>query len=128
MAVPVFPETPGVAEGGAAAEELPEAEVAYLTVWEGYVRWGEEMPPDVFKNSIQFLHDLVIPIPYYTKPERTKVIGAGLILVGLSGMLPAVEFDDQFPLDAGEVDNVGPDGVLSAESVVVQLSTAQVLP
>jgi hypothetical protein len=34
MATPVPPEAPAVAEGGTAVEELPAAEVAYLTVWE----------------------------------------------------------------------------------------------
>lgn len=82
MAIPVSPETPEVAEGGAAVELLSEAEVAYLTVrgpytnledaytqlfgWvlqngyqpadaarEVYVRWGEEMPPEEQVTEVQ---------------------------------------------------------------------------
>jgi DNA gyrase inhibitor GyrI len=82
VAIPVPPETPEVAEGRAAVELLPEAEVAYLTVrgpytnledaygqlygWvfqhgrqptdaarEVYVRWGEGMPPEEQVTEIQ---------------------------------------------------------------------------
>jgi AraC family transcriptional regulator len=82
VAVPVPPETPEVAEGAAAVEVLPEAEVAYLTIrgpytnledaysqlfgWvfqhgrkpadaarEVYVRWGESMPPEEWVTEIQ---------------------------------------------------------------------------
>jgi len=82
VAVPVPPETPEVAEGGAAVEVLPEAEVAYLTVrgpytsledaygqlfgWvfsndfqpkdaarEVYVRWSESMQPEEQVTEIQ---------------------------------------------------------------------------
>ncbi len=82
VAVPVAAETPEVAEGGAAVEVLPEAEVAYLTVrgpytnledaygqlfgWvfqhgyqptdaarEVYVRWGGGMPPEEQVTEIQ---------------------------------------------------------------------------
>lgn len=82
MAMAIKPETPEVAEGRAAVEELPAAEVAYLTVrgpytnledaytqlygWviqhgrapadaarEVYVRWGEETPPGEWVTEIQ---------------------------------------------------------------------------
>lgn len=82
VAMPVAAETPAVAEGGAAVEVLPEAEVAYLTVegpytsledaytqlygWvfsngfqpkdaarEVYVKWGETMPPEEQVTEIQ---------------------------------------------------------------------------
>ena len=82
VAMPVAAETPEVAEGGAAVEVLPEAEVAYLTVrgpytnledaygqlfgWvfsngfqpkdaarEVYVKWGETMPPEEWVTEIQ---------------------------------------------------------------------------
>ncbi len=82
VAIPVSPETPAIAEGRAAVEELPAAEVAYLTVrgpytnledaydqlfgWvfqkgyrptdaarEVYVRWGKEMPPEEWVTEIQ---------------------------------------------------------------------------
>ena len=82
VAIPVSPETSEVAEGRAAVEELPAAEVAYLTVrgpytnledaydqlfgWvfqkgyrptdaarEVYVRWGKEMPPEEWVTEIQ---------------------------------------------------------------------------
>ena len=82
VAVPVAAETPEVAEGAAAVEVLPEAEVAYLTVrgpytnledaysqlygWvfsngfqpadaarEVYVRWSESMPPEEWVTEVQ---------------------------------------------------------------------------
>jgi len=82
MALPVPVETPEIAEGKAAVELLPEAEVAYLTVrgpytnledayaqlygWvfekgyrptdaarEVYVRWSESMPPEEWVTEIQ---------------------------------------------------------------------------
>jgi DNA gyrase inhibitor GyrI len=82
VAIRVPEETPEIAEGRAAVEELPAAEVAYLTVrgpytnledaynqlfgWvfqhgrqpkdaarEVYVRWGEEMPPEEWVTEIQ---------------------------------------------------------------------------
>ena len=82
VAMPVAAETPEFAEGGAAVEVLPEAEVAYLTVrgpytnledaysqlygWvfsngfqpadaarEVYVKWGEAMPPEEWVTEIQ---------------------------------------------------------------------------
>jgi AraC family transcriptional regulator len=82
VAILVPPETPEIAEGRAAMELLPEAEVAYLTVrgpytnledaysqlfgWvfqngrapadaarEVYVRWSEEMPPEEWETEIQ---------------------------------------------------------------------------
>ncbi|MGB3944444.1 MAG: GyrI-like domain-containing protein [Methanothrix sp.] len=82
VAMPVAAKTPGVAEGGAAVEVLPEAEVAYLTVtgsytnleeaysqlfgWvfqngyqpkdaarEIYLKWGETMSPEEWVTEIQ---------------------------------------------------------------------------
>jgi effector-binding domain-containing protein len=82
VAIPVSPETPEIAEGKAAVEELPACEVAYLTIrgpytnledaynqlfgWvyksgykvtdpsrEVYVKWGEEMPPEEWVTEIQ---------------------------------------------------------------------------
>lgn len=82
VSIPVPTETPAIAEGQAAVELLPEAEVAYLTVkgpytnlgdaysqlfgWvfqngyqptdaarEVYVQWSEEMPPEEWVTEIQ---------------------------------------------------------------------------
>jgi DNA gyrase inhibitor GyrI len=82
VAIRVPKNTPAISEGEAAVEELPAAEVAYLTVrgpytnledaysqlfgWviqkgyqpkdaarEVYVRWGEEMPPEEGVTEIQ---------------------------------------------------------------------------
>jgi AraC family transcriptional regulator len=82
VVVPVAAETPVVAEGGAAVEVLPGAEVAFLTVegpytsledaytqlfgWvfsngfkpkdaarEVYLKWGEAMPPEDWVTEIQ---------------------------------------------------------------------------
>jgi hypothetical protein len=50
---------------------------------------------------------------------------ASLLVVGnLILMLAAIEFDDYFLLDAGEVGDVGSDGVLAAEAVAVNLLAA----
>ena len=82
------------------------------------------MPPDVFKNIIQFLHDLIIPVPYYTNPLRTKEMFSGFVALDLMGVLIAIEFDNQFLIDAGEIDDVLPYRILSPEFVTVYLSAA----
>ena len=43
-------------------------------------------------------------------------------------MLAAVEFDEDFSGQAGEIYDIGADGLLAAEFVAVQLFVAQVVP
>ena len=85
------------------------------------------------RQSNRFQH-VVQPQQYFIIPEpqhaKTSSPDAGVALCIRAGheVLAAVEFHYQACLDAGEIGDIGADGMLPAETVAVQSTPTQVEP
>jgi len=83
---------------------------------------------DHFEHAVDILEDIVIPESKHLESSLAQAFVTVVIVSDSVGMLAAVEFDDEFLLEASEVKDVVPVGVLPAELGAGQLATAQVLP
>jgi hypothetical protein len=71
------------------------------------------------QHPVNIIQNIVIP-KAQNAPALPLQKSASLLVVGnLILVLATVEFDDCFLFDAGEVGDVGSDGVLAAEAVAV---------
>nr|WP_326857302.1 hypothetical protein [Noviherbaspirillum sp.] len=79
---------------------------------------------DDCQYAIEILRYIVVPETENLPALRLHECGSVFIVLNPLLMLSAVEFDNEHFLDAGEVGDVGVDGVLAAEAVSVQLLAA----
>ena len=74
------------------------------------------------------LQDFVIPEADNGEPEVLQVLCPCFVIGGLSGVLAAVYFDNQFGFHANEIEDVLSQRLLAAKAVATQSFAAQVLP
>jgi hypothetical protein len=79
-------------------------------------------------HPFQVLQYFVIPESYHRESLRFEPLRSRVIRLLLFRMLPAIQFDDQFPVETDKVDNVISDGLLASEFEALRLSSAQMLP
>jgi hypothetical protein len=77
---------------------------------------------------LRFLEHLIVPKPQCSESLRLKLPVPARIIFGLLLMLPAIEFDNQFHLQAGKIGDIGLDGDLAPESVAPKLPIPQKVP
>ena len=83
---------------------------------------------DGFEHDLGASQHIVVPEAQDAKTPRSEKHVSTCIVVGLFGMLAAVQLDDDRSLKAGEVADIGPDRMLSAEFEVRQLTSPETLP
>ena len=83
-----------------------------------------ETPGNHVVDALQVGRDFVIPEPQHLQSFAVEEKIARRV-GGAVQMLAAVGFDHQPRFQAGEVDDVGTDGVLPAEAVAVDLAVPQ---
>jgi hypothetical protein len=86
-----------------------------------------EMPQDHVTDTFQVLEDVIIPEPHHREPlaaQERLATGVGSRFV----VLAAIDFDQQMPLQAGEVDDVRAERMLAPEPATGELPATQALP
>ncbi len=68
-----------------------------------------------FDNTVDVVHDLVVPKANYLITQRFEVFCSFIIIIFLLQMLTSIQFDDEFTLDADKIRDEGSNGVLSSE-------------
>ncbi len=89
---------------------------------------GAKRRRDSFSNAGAVLQDFVIPKSNDLETLRCQPATSLGIAVFTSGMLTAIDLDHQLRFKAHEVDDVGADGGLAAETPAFDLSIAQQHP
>jgi len=82
---------------------------------------------DHLDDRIHLLQHLVVPEPQNLEPSLLQAPVAYVIPLALQ-MLPAVEFHDQSPFKADEIQHVVEEWMLAAELAARDLAAAQALP
>lgn len=82
---------------------------------------------DYLNNRLRFLKDLIIPEPQDSESGGFKLACSFLVCGDGIGVLPAVQFDDQFRFQRHEIEHEAGEGMLPAE-FGAQLTAAQVSP
>lgn len=80
------------------------------------------------QDSEAVLEDVVVPEAQDAVTPGEEEGVSFFVVVLPFGVLAAVELDQDFSGQAGEIDDIGADGVLAAEAVAVKLVVAQVVP
>jgi hypothetical protein len=70
----------------------------------------------------------IVPIAQHPEARFVHVLSSLCVVFGLSGVLAAVEFDDEHCFDASEVGNVGANRVLAAKPEAFDLLAAESPP
>ena len=81
----------------------------------GRGRWQERSGPDPVENGLHFFQDLVVPKAQHDEASFAQENIAFRVTVEHLHTLGTIEFDDQSTLDAGEIDDVGADGMLATK-------------
>ena len=89
---------------------------------------GIQRHRNLVEDFIQLQEDRIVPEAQHAKTLRFKETRSQKIAFDLLRVLAAVQFDHEAVLQAGEVDDVDADTVLSPEFPSAQATTAQVLP
>jgi hypothetical protein len=98
-------------------------------LWEGIKGRGyQAVLPDGFKHAIRVLDHLAVPEAKHCESLLAQVLIPNSIHFPAGCVLPAIHFDDQFPLEAGEVDDVSADGLLAPELQAGELLPAKMAP
>src|SRR5690606_23512406 len=83
---------------------------------------------DHFQYSSPVLEDIVVPETQYGKACLFQLPRPPAIVLRRLGMLSSVKFDHESSFDAGEVEDVVAERVLSAQLGAVELPASQVSP
>ena len=83
---------------------------------------------DRFENDLGSTQHIIVPEAQDSKATRSEKHVSPRVVFGLFGMLAPVQLDDDRSLKAGEIADIGPDRVLSAELKSCQLASPQTLP
>ena len=86
-----------------------------------------EFGKERLENPVQILNDIVVPDADHAITAGAE-IAVALPVFLTSGVLAAVEFDNQAPLATNEVDVVAIDGLLADEFEAVELPAAKACP
>jgi hypothetical protein len=89
---------------------------------------GIQRHRNLVEKFMQLQEDCVVPEALLAKTLCFKKPRSQKIAFNLLRVMATVQFDHQAILQAGEVDDVGADTVLSSEFPSAQATTAQVLP
>ncbi|HEX8202920.1 MAG TPA: hypothetical protein VF590_20760, partial [Isosphaeraceae bacterium] len=89
---------------------------------------GSQGIPDRFEHHVLILEDGTVPEPQDPEPLQVQPSRSRGILLNLSGVLTPIEFHDQAPFEADEIDDVGTDRCLPTEPAAVELAVPQVMP
>lgn len=81
-----------------------------------------------FKHGLRFQQHLVIPKPQHPKPSFFDLPVSMAIVLRVVLMLSAIQFDDQFGFDAGEIGDIGTNRNLAPETMAADLPVAQKAP
>ena len=90
-------------------------------------RWWK-MSSNRLPNPFHVLQYFVVPESYHLESLDFEPLRSRGISLLLFGMLPAVQFDDEFLFETDKVDNVISDGLLASEFEALRLFGAQMLP
>ncbi len=71
---------------------------------------------------------IVIPESQYTKSAFSEINVALCVVRSRRCVLSAIQFDDQTHMQASKIGDVGPDWMLSAEAMPIQVSSAEMPP
>ena len=88
-----------------------------------FFEFGQER----LENPVQILNDIVVPDADHPITEGTQPAVAPLVFAAFR-VLTAVEFDNQTPLAANEVDVISIDGLLADEFEAAKLPVAEASP
>jgi hypothetical protein len=91
---------------------------------------SEKVFVDDPEDPLAVIVDLDIPEAQHREALLFQPIGAAEIIafVGRVLMLRAIQFDDEFPCEADEIDDKWTEGLLSAELVPGTLAAAEMIP
>ena len=83
---------------------------------------------NVLGSALRIAEHVGIPQPHDTPSLAFEPDGARLVVVGLLGMLPTVDFDRQFRFAASEIDNVRANNQLARKAWAITRKEAPQCP
>src|SRR5258708_5937379 len=97
----------------------------------GGLGWGViagEMRDDDVVDALDIAEHLIVPEAQHAEPLPLQPRRPRIVLREPTVMLPAIDLDDEPPIEADEVDDVATDRHLSAETMTVDLLEAELRP
>ncbi len=83
---------------------------------------------DPLNDQIDLTDDLIIPKPQHLVSRIAEKLTSTFVTIRLIRMLRTINFNDQLRLEANEICNKGPDGILPSELKSLHLVPAQSRP
>ena len=87
-----------------------------------------DYPRDLLHNALDVAQHIIVPEPQHRESQRFQPRGARIIPRDGVQVLRAIDFDDQLPLEAHEIDDVIPDRLLAPEFQATESRGAQMPP
>src|SRR5579864_4130140 len=94
----------------------------------GGLGWGEQLQINCLHHGFQLLENDTVPKPQHSKTLRLQPGRALGVMLHELQVLTTVKLDDEFPLEANEIDHERPNRSLSSEPAASKLPLAQAMP